>query len=190
MRRGRPARWSMPAPEGAVLSDSQFERLKHELEQTVPGRGAMPGGRCCSKAGSTGRRCRSRPRTWTSWRPSTPRRARSRSPSACRRCCSAFPATTPIRTTRRPTACSGAAPCCRWPTASAAALTQWLAPAFGDGLRLVVDTDQIEALSADRAALWERVTKAPFLTVNEKRAAVGYGAIGAVDRAGMRSDRG
>jgi phage portal protein BeeE len=28
-----------------------------------------------------------------------------------------------------------------------------------------------------RAALWERVSKAPFLTVNEKRAAVGYGAV-------------
>ena len=58
-----------------------------------------------------------------------------------------------------------------------AALTQWLAPAFGPGLSLVVDTDRIEALSADRAALWDRVTKAPFLTVNEKRAATGYGAV-------------
>lgn len=37
--------------------------------------------------------------------------------------------------------------------------------------------DRIEALGLDRAALWERVTKAPFLTVNEKRAATGYGAI-------------
>ena len=59
----------------------------------------------------------------------------------------------------------------------ASALTQWLAPAFGAGLTLAVDTDRIEALAADRAALWERVTKAPFLTVNEKRAAVGYGAV-------------
>ena len=57
---------------------------------------SMPGGRCCWKAGSTGRRCRCRPRTWISSRPSTPPRARSRSPSACRRCCSGFPATTPI----------------------------------------------------------------------------------------------
>jgi phage portal protein BeeE len=32
-------------------------------------------------------------------------------------------------------------------------------------------------LSGDRAALWERVTKAPFLTVNEKRAATGYGGL-------------
>ncbi|HEY5380414.1 MAG TPA: phage portal protein, partial [Pseudolabrys sp.] len=57
------------------------------------------------------------------------------------------------------------------------ALAQWLTPAFGAGLSLSADTDQIDALSADRAALWDRVTKAPFLTVNEKRAATGYGAV-------------
>jgi phage portal protein BeeE len=57
------------------------------------------------------------------------------------------------------------------------ALTQWLAPAFGAELALAVDTDKIDALSPDRAALWERVTKAPFLTLNEKRAATGYGAV-------------
>ncbi len=59
----------------------------------------------------------------------------------------------------------------------ASALAQWLAPTFGDGLTLAVDTDRIEALSPDRTALWERVTRAPFLTVNEKRAATGYGAL-------------
>ncbi|MGH6726843.1 MAG: phage portal protein [Pseudolabrys sp.] len=57
------------------------------------------------------------------------------------------------------------------------ALAQWLSPAFGAGLMLAADTDRIEALSPDRAALWDRVTKAPFLTVNEKRAATGYGAV-------------
>jgi HK97 family phage portal protein len=62
------------------------------------------------------------------------------------------------------------------------ALTQWLSPSFGANLAgasltLAVDTDRIEALAPDRAALWERVTKAPFLTVNEKRAATGYGAV-------------
>jgi len=41
----------------------------------------------------------------------------------------------------------------------------------------VVDTNRIEALGGDRTALWERVTKAPFLTVNEKCAATGYGAV-------------
>ncbi|MFN3659424.1 MAG: phage portal protein [Pseudolabrys sp.] len=58
-----------------------------------------------------------------------------------------------------------------------AALAQWLSPAFGEKLALAVDADKIDALSADRGALWERVTKAPFLTVNEKRAATGYGAV-------------
>jgi HK97 family phage portal protein len=56
------------------------------------------------------------------------------------------------------------------------ALAQWLQPAFGD-LTLAIDADRVDALSGDRAALWERVTKAPFLTVNEKRAAAGYGAV-------------
>ena len=58
-----------------------------------------------------------------------------------------------------------------------AALSQWLAPAYGGQLRLSVDTDRIEALSSDRAALWERVTAAPFLTLNEKRIAVGYAPV-------------
>ena len=54
-------------------------------------------------------------------------------------------------------------------------LTHLLAPAFGEGLMLSADTDKIEALSPDRAALWDRVSKAPFLSVNEKRLATGYG---------------
>lgn len=57
------------------------------------------------------------------------------------------------------------------------AVTNWLAPVFGEGLVLSPDIDRIEALSADRAALWERVSKAPFLSVNEKRLATGYGPI-------------
>lgn len=59
----------------------------------------------------------------------------------------------------------------------AEALTAWLAPAYGDGLRLWFDADQIEALSSEREALWGRVAAADFLTVNEKRAAVGYGPV-------------
>ncbi len=55
------------------------------------------------------------------------------------------------------------------------------APAFGDGaaarLRLWYDADQVEALSSEREALWARVGAAEFLTVNEKRAAVGYGPV-------------
>jgi HK97 family phage portal protein len=71
-------------------------------------------------------------------------------------------------------------------TRIAGALTQWLAPAFANGaaLRLAIDTDRIDALSADRTALWQRVTDAPFLTINEKRAATGYGAIAGGDVVG------
>jgi HK97 family phage portal protein len=57
------------------------------------------------------------------------------------------------------------------------ALTHWLAPAFGNGLKLSADTDKIEALNPDRAALWERVGNASFLSVNEKRLATGYGPV-------------
>jgi HK97 family phage portal protein len=56
------------------------------------------------------------------------------------------------------------------------ALSQWLAPAFG-AARLAIDADRIDALSSDRAALWERVSAAAFLTVNEKRVAVGYAPV-------------
>jgi HK97 family phage portal protein len=41
--------------------------------------------------------------------------------------------------------------------------------------RLAHDLDQVEALSADREALWARVGQAEFLSEDEKRAAVGYG---------------
>jgi HK97 family phage portal protein len=56
----------------------------------------------------------------------------------------------------------------------AGALSCWLAPAYGGRVRLAIDADRIEALAADRAALWARVTAAPFLTLNEKRIATGY----------------
>src|SRR5207248_6754999 len=63
----------------------------------------------------------------------------------------------------------------------AGALSAWLAPVFGD-VRGIVDADQLDALSGDRVALWSRISDAPFLTLNEKRAAVGYAAIEGGDR--------
>jgi HK97 family phage portal protein len=56
----------------------------------------------------------------------------------------------------------------------AEALTGWLAPMFGEGLRLEIDPDRVEALSAEREALWARVGAATFLTDDEKRQVVGY----------------
>ena len=61
-------------------------------------------------------------------------------------------------------------------------LTHWLSPAFGAGIRLVVDTDNVPALSKDRAALWEQVGKAQFLTVNERREAIGFSPIEGGDK--------
>jgi HK97 family phage portal protein len=65
-----------------------------------------------------------------------------------------------------------------------AAFAHWLGPAFGGPVRITVDADRIDALAADRSALWERVTNASFLTVNEKREATGYGPVEGGDRLG------
>ena len=67
-------------------------------ERTTRGR-ATPGGRCCSRAGSTGSRWGSRRATWSFTAPRRRRRATWRWPSGCRRCCSGCRATTPMRTT-------------------------------------------------------------------------------------------
>ena len=53
------------------------------------------------------------------------------------------------------------------------ALNNWLVPRFGSGLMLDFDTDAIEALSPRRAETWARVNGATFMTVNEKRQALG-----------------
>jgi len=63
-------------------------------------------------------------------------------------------------------------------------LAHWLSPQFGESLRIVVDTDRIDALASDRAALWDRVASAPFLTLNEKREATGYAPVEGGDRLG------
>ena len=49
-------------------------------------------------------------------------------------------------------------------------------------MRLVADADQLDALASDRAALWSRISAAPFLTLNEKREAVGYSPFEGGDR--------
>ncbi len=69
-------------------------------------------------------------------------------------------------------------------TRTAKALASWLGAAWHTTLDLRPDLDQIEALTAEREALWARVNapqaslrddeKVSFLTLNEKRAAVGY----------------
>ncbi|MFN0192669.1 MAG: phage portal protein [Aestuariivirga sp.] len=57
------------------------------------------------------------------------------------------------------------------------AMSGWLGPRFG-GVRIEPDLDRVEALSADREALWSRLEKASFLSEDEKRIAAGYPARG------------
>ncbi|MBI1274197.1 MAG: phage portal protein [Alphaproteobacteria bacterium] len=62
------------------------------------------------------------------------------------------------------------------------ALNHWLAPMFGDGLRLAIDRDEIAALTLRRDTLWDKLQGVSFLTVNEKRHAVGYAPLPGGDR--------
>lgn len=60
-------------------------------------------------------------------------------------------------------------------------LNAWLVPQFGNHLVLEFDENSISALAPRREAVWNRVRQADFLTVNEKRQAVGLAAISGGD---------
>lgn len=53
-------------------------------------------------------------------------------------------------------------------------LNSWLAPQFGNDLHIDYHIDKIEALAPRRQQIWERLSKADFLTVNEKRLELGF----------------
>lgn len=55
-----------------------------------------------------------------------------------------------------------------------ASVQAWLRPAFGE-FDLRPDLDRIDALAEERSAEWARIGAATFLTESEKREAVGYG---------------
>jgi HK97 family phage portal protein len=170
-------------PEGGILSDSQFERLKRELEETY--QGALNAGRPLLLEGGL------------DWK------AMSLSPkdmdfmeakhNAAREIALAFgvppmllgiPGDNTFANYQEANRVFWRQTVLPFASRIGCALTQWLAPVFGPDLRLVIDSDRIEALSADRAALWERVTAAPFLTANEKRAMVGFGPLEGADALG------
>jgi len=54
-------------------------------------------------------------------------------------------------------------------------------PFFGDKVELTYDVEAIPALAPKREALWDKVEKTSFLTLNEKRALVGYGPLAGAD---------
>ena len=58
-----------------------------------------------------------------------------------------------------------------------AELANWLTPRFGDDLKLAHDLDAVPALGIRRERQWDKLARADFLTVNEKRQAAGYGVI-------------
>lgn len=57
------------------------------------------------------------------------------------------------------------------------AVTNWLAPFFGEDIRLSYDKDRIEALGPRRDRLYTRLSQADWLTQNEKRIATGFDPI-------------
>ncbi|MFN7709849.1 MAG: phage portal protein [Holosporales bacterium] len=56
-------------------------------------------------------------------------------------------------------------------------LNLWLVPRFGRDLKLSYDIEGIPALAPRREEAWAKLNAASFLTVNEKRSAVGYGPL-------------
>ncbi len=58
-----------------------------------------------------------------------------------------------------------------------AALSSWLGPMFGDRLRLAHDLDEVPALAPRRRLKWQQIQQADFLTLDEKRQALGYAPI-------------
>jgi HK97 family phage portal protein len=53
------------------------------------------------------------------------------------------------------------------------ALNNWLVPMFDGALKLSLDADAIPALAAKRDAYWDRISKADFLSDDEKRKLLG-----------------
>ncbi|HWA91822.1 MAG TPA: phage portal protein [Rhizomicrobium sp.] len=60
---------------------------------------------------------------------------------------------------------------------TASQLTRFLGARFGEGLRLAVDADAVDALALERESVWARLGSAGFLTLNEKRQAAGYSPV-------------
>ena len=55
-----------------------------------------------------------------------------------------------------------------------AELNRWLAPKFGPNVMVDFDADNVPALATRSQILWEKLSKATFLTIDEKREAAGY----------------
>ena len=56
-------------------------------------------------------------------------------------------------------------------------LNNWLVPQYGEGLALDYDRDSVDVIAAKRQMVYQSLSVADFLTVNEKREAAGYDKI-------------
>lgn len=61
------------------------------------------------------------------------------------------------------------------------ALNNWLSPRFGDDISIGYDADAIEALAPRREKTWSRLAACDFMTVNEKRQALGMSPVAGGD---------
>ena len=52
--------------------------------------------------------------------------------------------------------------------------TSFFSPTYGDTFEVVTDIDDIEALASERAERWTRINESQVLTIDEKRAELGY----------------
>lgn len=61
-------------------------------------------------------------------------------------------------------------------------LNMWLAKRYGSEIMIKYDEDSIPALAPKREKIWKKVSEATFLTINEKRQALGYSPIDGLDK--------
>jgi len=170
-------------PDGGSLSDEQFHRLKRELEDSY--QGAANAGRPMVLEG--GLEWRS-----MSYTPSELDFANSRSVAA-REIALAFgvppmllgiPGDNTYTNYREANLCFWRQTVLPLVAKTARSLTNWLCPRFGENLRIGYDTDAVDALALEREAVWDRLTKASFITLNERRTAAGYSPVEGGDAVG------
>lgn len=170
-------------PDGGTLTDEQFQRLKRELEESY--QGAANAGRPMVLEGGLDWRS-------MSYTPSELDFANSRSVAA-REIALAFgvppmllgiPGDNTYANYREANLVFWRQTVLPLVARTARALTKWLCPRFGETLRFGYDADAVDALALEREAVWDRLSKAAFLTVNERRAAAGYSPVEGGDAVG------
>ncbi|HVT24449.1 MAG TPA: phage portal protein [Rhizomicrobium sp.] len=160
-------------PEGTTLSDDQFQRLKSELENAY--QGASNAGRPMVLEGGLDWRA-------MSYTPNDMDFADTRA-NAAREIALAFgvppmllglPGDNTYANYREANLAFWRQTVLPLVARTAQDLTRWLAPRFGETLRIGYDADAVEALALERETVWDRIGNANFLTLNEKRVAAGY----------------